>query len=231
MPNDLDTPPELRLDPMLTSPRVALVDPKMLYARELVVRTLQQQRYAGTILNVRGVYLGSKNQATGIDEDVAFAPIDAFGTIVASDAADAGGSNRLAVDNASTRLRVAPDTHAELLAEDSVQVLPRAIQTPQPEVVIRGLPGWELVREQPPGTAAPHDVEDGIQDLADRVEPGSAQKFRWWKKGVKASKFSVRQVGQVGSPWSQTPAILPGKPTHVPVFRRSLVGHLTPGLP
>ena len=50
---------------------------------------------------------GSKDQATGIDQDVTFATIDAFGAIVAADAADTGRSDRLAVDDAGTRLRVA----------------------------------------------------------------------------------------------------------------------------
>src|SRR5215469_1431577 len=208
---------------MLATPRVALVDPEMRDARKLLVGAFQQQRYRSAILNIRSVHLGSKNETTGIDEDVAFSAIDAFGPIVAADAADASRSNRLAVDDAGARLRVAPDTRAELHAQDSIDVLPRAIQTPQPEVVVGSLPGWEFVWQQPPGTATPHHIEDGIQDLADRVEPGSAQTFGRRQKRVKASEFSVRQVGQVGSPQGQTPAILPVKPTHVPVFRQSLV--------
>jgi hypothetical protein len=42
MPNDLDTPAELLLDLMLAAPGVALVDPNMLDAGELVVRAFQQ---------------------------------------------------------------------------------------------------------------------------------------------------------------------------------------------
>ena len=130
MPNNLHIPAELRLDPTLPTSRVALVDPQMPDARKLLVSAFQQQRHGSAILNIRRVHPGSKNQATRIDQDMAFAPIDTFGTVVAADAADTGGSNRLTVDDASTRLRVASSTRAELLAEDSVQVLPRAIQTP-----------------------------------------------------------------------------------------------------
>ena len=190
---------------------------------ETVGQRLPQQRHGSAILNIRRVHPGSKNQATRIDEDMAFAPIDTFGTVVAADAADTSGSNRLAVDDASTWLRVASSTRAELLTEDSVQVLPRAIQTPQSEVVIRGLPGWKLMREQPPSTARPDHIEDGVQDLANRMKPRSAEKLWRRKKRVNTSKFSVRQVGQVRSPKGQTPPILPAKPTHVPVFRQSLV--------
>ena len=155
MSNNLDIPAELRLDPMLSTSRVALVDPQMPDARKLLVSAFQQQRHGSAILNIRRVHPGSENQATRIDEDMAFAPIDTFGTVVAADAADTSGSNRLAVDDASTWLRVASSTRAELLAQDSVQLLPRAIQTPQPEVVIHGLLGRQVMGHGAPGNAAP----------------------------------------------------------------------------
>src|SRR5216684_3682423 len=65
-----------------------------------------------------------------IDQNVALAAIDAFRAVVATDAADASRTNRLAVDDACTRLGVAPDVGAELLAQDCVEVLPGAVQTP-----------------------------------------------------------------------------------------------------
>jgi hypothetical protein len=116
IPNHLNIPPELRLDPMPTTPSVALVDPQVLEARELIVGAFEQQRHGRAILNVRGVHLRTKNEATGIDEYVAFSTIDAFGSVVATDAPDTCGANRLAVDDAGARLRVAPDSRSELLA-------------------------------------------------------------------------------------------------------------------
>jgi len=172
-------PPELRFDPMLTAAGVALVDPKMLDTGKLLVSAVEQQGNAGAILDVCCVHFGTNDKATSVDENVAFAAVDAFGTIVAGDTADASGSNRLAIGDRSTWLRVAADANAELLTEDSVEMLPRAVHTPQTEIVIGGLPGWELVREQPPGAAAPHDVEDGIQDFADWVQSRSANAFGW----------------------------------------------------
>jgi hypothetical protein len=41
--------------------------------------------------------------------------------------------------------------------------------------VIRSLPRWELMREQPPCAATAHDIENGVQDLADRVQARSAK--------------------------------------------------------
>jgi hypothetical protein len=81
------------------------------------------------------------------------------------------------------------------------------------------------VRKQAPGTAAPHHIEDRVEDLAQRVQPGPTDAFWLWEKRVEASKLRVREIGQVGPPQGQTPAILPGKPAHVPVFRQFLVGH------
>lgn len=223
MSDHFDIPPELRLDPMPTTAGVALIDPDVVDARELMVGTVQQQRHASAILNIGGVHFCAQDQAASIDQDVTLATIDPFGTVVAADSANAGRANRLAIDDGSTRLRVAADTDAELLTQDTVEVLPGAVQAPKTEVVIGGLPSWELVRKQPPGTAAPHNVEDGIQDLTDRVQSRSANAPGWRQKWLEPRELGVRQVGQVGSPQGQTPAILPVKPTHVPVFRQSLV--------
>jgi hypothetical protein len=50
-------------------------------------------------------------------------------------------------DHAERGVGVAPNADTQLLAQDGVYVLPRAIQTPQPEVVISGLPGQEVMRQ------------------------------------------------------------------------------------
>src|SRR6266511_6297393 len=151
--------------------------------------------------------------------------IDALGPIVATDAADPSRAYGLAVDNAGARLGVASDAGAELLAKSGVHVFPRAIQAPQPEIVIGRMPGWKLVWQQPPGTATPNNIEDCVEDLAHGMQSGSAKGLRRRQERLQARELSVRQVSQVGSPQGQTPAILPAKPTSVPVFRQSLVCH------
>ena len=125
--------------------------------RKLLVSAFQQQGNGGAILNVRGVHVRSKNEATSIDQNVAFAAIDAFGAVVPADAADARGSNRLAVDDASARLRVAADTDAKLLSQERVEVLPRAIQAVESWLVAAGdteselLPDCRSARRPDPG--------------------------------------------------------------------------------
>src|SRR5579864_1143094 len=197
MPNDLDVPPELRFDPMLATAGVHLVDPEMLCAGKLLVSAVEQQGNASAILDVCCVHFGTKDEATSIDENVAFAAVDAFGTIVAPNTADASGSNRLAIDDRSTRLRVAANPYTELLTQDGVEMLPRAVHAPQTEIVIRGLPGWELVRQQPPRATTSNDVEDCVQDLANRMQPRSADGLGRREQRVQASEFR-RPSGRSG---------------------------------
>jgi hypothetical protein len=54
MPDHLDIPTQLHLDPMSATPGVALVDRNVLDPWELIVGTVQQQRDTSTILNVSG---------------------------------------------------------------------------------------------------------------------------------------------------------------------------------
>ncbi len=154
---------------------------------------------------------------------MALAAADALGAIVAAHAADSSCSHRLAVDNPGARLRVTANTRAELLTEHVVQMLPRAVQTPQSKVVVGGLPGRKLVRQQPPGAATSHDVEDGVQDLAQRMKPWSADTRARRQERIQAGELRVRQIGKVGSPRGDIPAILPAKPAESPVFGQFLV--------
>jgi hypothetical protein len=163
------------LDPTLATSRVGLIHPQMFETGKLLVSAFQQQRHGRAILDVGSVHFGAKNETARIDQDVALAAIHALGTIIATHATDTGRPHRLAIDNACARVGVAPDAGAELLTEDSVDVFPCAIHAPQREVVVGGLPGRKLMRQQPPGTATPNDVEDGVQDLSDRMQPRSPE--------------------------------------------------------
>ena len=222
MADDFDIPPELCLDPMPATAGVALVNPDVLDLWELIIDTVQQQRHASTILNIGGVHLCAQDETTSIDQDVALAAIDAFGAIVATYTTYTGCPDGLAINDRCARFRVAPDAGAQLFAKYRVQMLPRAVQPPQTEVVIGRLPRRELVREQSPCASTPHDVKDCVQDFAERVQPRSTNTLGRREQRVQASELIVCQVGQVGSPQSQTPAIVPVKPARFPVFRQFL---------
>jgi hypothetical protein len=112
----------------------------MLQARGALRGSRQQQRHGRAILNVGRVHLGAQHQALAVHQDVALAGIDAPGAVVAA-STDSGRPDRLAVDDASAGLWVAPDGDPELLAQHHVQVFPGSVQTPETKTVIGGLPG------------------------------------------------------------------------------------------
>ena len=53
------------------------------------------------------------------------------------------------------------------------------------------------MRKQSPGTAAPHDVEDGVEDLAWVVETRTSGGFGSGKVGLQAAPFGIRQIGLI----------------------------------
>src|SRR5215211_6399195 len=77
-----------------------------------------------------------------------------------------GRLDRLAIYDASARLGVPVETNPNPLAQRGVHPLPRTIQAELPEAVVDAAPGRKIVGKQAPRTAAPHDVEDGVDDLA-----------------------------------------------------------------
>jgi hypothetical protein len=173
----------------------ALVDPQVLDAGEMIGNSLEQQGHGSAILNIRRVHFCPQHKAQAVDQDVALAAIDAFGAIVAADAANPGRPDRLTVDDAGARLRVAPNTRAELLAQQLVQMLLRSVHTPEPKVVVGSLPGWELVRQQPPRAATSNDVEDGVQDLTHRMKSGAADTLGRRQERIQAGELSICQIG------------------------------------
>src|SRR5829696_6098357 len=80
-----------------------------------------------------------------------------------------GRLDRLAIHYPGAWLRVS--FHAHPLTQSSVHPFPCYVQPPLPKVVIDGAPWWEVVWQQSPSTAAPNDVEDSVEDLAQGVHP------------------------------------------------------------
>ena len=164
----------------------------MFDTRKLLVSTLEQQRHRRAVLDIGRVHFGAQYEAARIDQDMAFGAIDALGPIVATDAPNPSRAYGLAVDNTGARVGVASDAGAELLAKGGVHLFPRAIQAPQPEVVIGRLPSRKLVWQQPPRTATPNHVEDRVDDLAHGMQSGSTETLRRRQERLQARKLSVR---------------------------------------
>src|SRR5919202_1755471 len=92
-------------------------------------------------------------------------------------APDACSFHRLAVHDSGAGLGISPKPHPQAFAYHVVQSLPGTIQTPLPEVVEYGLPGWELVREHAPLAAGFRDVEDGVEHRTRAVHTGTPAPF------------------------------------------------------
>ena len=79
VPHHLDLPPEVFLNPALAAAGVALVDPQVLDAGEVLGNSLQQEGHASTVLNVSRVHFCPQHKAQAVHQDVALAAVDAFG--------------------------------------------------------------------------------------------------------------------------------------------------------
>ena len=120
-----------------------------------------------------------KDQTLGVHEQVTLSSLDLLASVVSALVpSHAGALDRLAVHHASARLGIALLAHPQSTAQSGVYLFPGAVYAPSPEVVVDGLPRREVVGKQAPGAPATHDdVEDGLEDLARGVEPGSSWGF------------------------------------------------------
>jgi hypothetical protein len=83
----------------------------------------------------------------------------------------------------------------QALAQLSVQLLPGAVDTPSPEVVVNGLLRRKLARQQAPSTPATHDVEDSVKELTQSVDSWPSASL--WGREIRLDA-SPHGVGEVG---------------------------------
>jgi hypothetical protein len=100
--------------------------------------------------------------------------------------------DRLAIYYACAGLRVPLNTHSHPLAQGLVHPFPGSIQAPGSEVVVNGLPGWELMRQKAPLAATSGDLEeDRVENLAQATEAGTPLVFSSWQVVFKVCPFSI----------------------------------------
>jgi hypothetical protein len=100
--------------------------------------------------------------------------------------------DRLAIYYACAALRVPLNTHSHPLAQGLVHPFPSSIQAPSSEVMVNGLPGWELMRQKAPLAAASgHVEEDSVENLAQATEAGTPLVFSSWQVVFKVCPFSI----------------------------------------
>ena len=110
--------------------------------------------------------LGLQHESFCVYEQVALSSLHLLAAIVTTlFSTYSGRLDRLAIDYAGTGLRVSLEANPHPLTQGLVHPLPSTIQAELSEVVIDAAPRWEIVRQQAPGAAAPHDIEDAVKDL------------------------------------------------------------------
>ena len=87
--------------------------------------------------------------------------------------------------------------HAKPFSDSRVELLPGAIDAPEPKVMIDGLPRRKVVGQKTPGATAAEDVEDGVEDLAQGMDPRTSFGFRSGKMRLYAKSFGIGEVGLV----------------------------------
>jgi hypothetical protein len=117
----------------------------------------------------------SQQIALRVNEGMSLAPPDFFPHIEAPfGTANGTGFDRLAVDDGGTGLSMAALLFANLHAQGLQDLIPDPFAGPSPKVVIDGAPGRKLMGQQSPRAPTAQDVEDGIDQLASRVDGGPA---------------------------------------------------------
>src|SRR5262249_7748998 len=103
--------------------------------------------------------------------------------------------HRLTVDDPGTGGRLPPGQAPDLGPQGGVDLLPDPVVPPGVEVRGNGLPGREVVRQHPPGAAAPGQVQGGVDDLPQRVGAGPARFAR--ALGEQVLEVGPLEIGQV----------------------------------
>jgi hypothetical protein len=113
---------------------------------EAILREFQQELDALPVLDLCAVNPSFEHQTLGVHQQVALSALDLLATIVSSFiSAHPGRFDRLAIYDARARLRVSLEANSHPLAQGSVHPFPGSIHSPETEVMVDGLPGWEVM--------------------------------------------------------------------------------------
>jgi hypothetical protein len=88
-----------------------------------------------------------------------------------------------------------------LAAEGGVNLLPQSLLPPAAEVVVDGLPGRQVMREQPPGTAGPQPIGHGVDQLPAVMDGRAAAWLGPRDEGGEQLPLGIGQVGSVRAAW------------------------------
>lgn len=171
----LKHPAALLLHPT-DNPGVCPIGPDQFQAAPAVVEAafdplkqlLQDQLAALAIRNASTVDDHQQQQAQCVYNDMSFATNDLLMHINAARLAAFTGFDTLAIADGGRRLRLATFTDPHGAHQFGVDFLPSAIAAPGSVVTINRLPRRQVVGQQAPSTTTANNIEEGIEDLAQR---------------------------------------------------------------
>jgi hypothetical protein len=134
----------------------------------------------------------------------------------------------LTIDDPHAGLPCAARGLAQIPTQGVMHPLPDACTSPGPEIMVDGLVGRKLSREQAPLAAAPQHVEDGIEHLAHIGRARATTGFGRGNERCQEGPFRLGEIGGIALPHPcalhisgpQRANILP----HRPLFRQALRG-------
>jgi class 3 adenylate cyclase/predicted ATPase len=130
-----------------------------------------------------------------VHERMALTSVDLLSSIVTARPARLGGLGALAVDDCRRGAGVAPDPFAIGHYQRVVYPFKAAVVAPSGKPAVNRPPWWQVVRQQPPRAARPHDIEDAVDDLPHRPGPRPA---RWAGLRQVRRDHPPLSVGQIG---------------------------------
>src|SRR5208282_3857921 len=163
--HDLDCDQRGRGD-LLTGISAVSEDP--LDEREDAARSPQKRSAAVTILDARRMRFEHEAAAVGVDERMALASVNLLSGVVTAWPAGLGCLDALAVDYRGRGAGVAPDPFAICHHERVVYPFKAPVVAPGGKPAVDRPPWWQVVRQQAPRAARPHDIEDAIDDFPHR---------------------------------------------------------------
>src|SRR5947209_4001870 len=183
--------------PTYQSTTIAAINPKQAKLFAPSTQPLKDETRAITFLHRGGGNDDQQQQPQRVNQQVALAPLDMFGCIVAANAFDFSGLNALAIQTTGGRMLVASGLLTHLSAQCVMQALPVATQAPLAEIMIDALPTRIFTWQHPPLDAANDDIEDGVNDHSHVQRARASARFRKRNQLFDKIPLAVSQIGWV----------------------------------
>ncbi len=154
---------------------IGSVSPDRLQPRDELLQSGQQPTGAPAVVHVGASDKDRDRRASCIEQQKAFAPLHILVGVVPTDAGRLLDSlHTLTVHGGDAQIRTVAYAPVFGAMHCSVEQMPDPTEAKATKVVEHRLPGREILGEIAPSAAATHDVEDGVENAAQRVDLRSA---------------------------------------------------------